>query len=139
MFPSLRDDDVLVVEQVAADAIVPGSVILTEQDGRLTAHRVRSVTRDGDVIGVITRGDNRWEDDPAVGLESVVGLVTGYHRDGGHYSLPRLSLTLSLITRCRVQGAYYLKRVVRSLVQACTEPWSTIRSNRVPSPFLGAG
>jgi len=115
MFPSLCDGDVLLVERVAADDIVRGAVILTRIGDRLTAHRVRAVHHSGGTLKIVTRGDNRREDDEIVGFSSVIGRIAGFRRDGRHHRPPSFTPTLALIARCWVRGACHLNKLQRLL------------------------
>src|SRR4051794_15557237 len=104
MYPSVRAEDVLLIESCDPDSLCTGSVILTLNE-TLTAHRIRSIRRHAGTTTITTRGDNRREDDHEVSAAHVVGRVIAVERLGRRYHIPRLSIPLSLITRFRLLGA----------------------------------
>ena len=102
MFPSLRNDDVLIIEPVVASELRRGSVILACSGDRLIAHRVRNVRFDAKVTLITTRGDNRREDDHPLTAQSVVGRVVAVERHGRRVDVPKYSFALSFLVRLRL-------------------------------------
>jgi signal peptidase I len=76
MYPAIRSGEQLVVDPVDANEIRRGEVVLAKLDRGLTAHRVvRIERRGGEVVKIVTRGDNCAEADPPFAAAEFVGRV----------------------------------------------------------------
>jgi len=76
MYPTIRPGEQIVVDAVGANAIRRGDVVLAKLERGLTAHRVvRIVRRGGEVVEIVTRGDNCAEDDRPFLAAQLVGRV----------------------------------------------------------------
>jgi signal peptidase I len=72
MAPAIESGDVVVTRLVRPSAVGPGDVVTfrdTTREGELVTHRVVQVTRQGDRVSFVTRGDantgeERWSVDP---------------------------------------------------------------------------
>ena len=76
MHPAIRSGEQLVVDRIDANGIRRGDVVLANLERGLTAHRVvRVARRGGEVVEIVTRGDNCAEEDPPFGAVQLVGRV----------------------------------------------------------------
>ena len=76
MHPAIRSGEQLVVDRVGANEIRRGDVVLAKLERGLTAHRVvRVARRGGEVVEIVTRGDNCAGEDPPFGAAQLVGRV----------------------------------------------------------------
>jgi len=76
MHPAIRPGEQIIVDAVGANGIRRGDVVLAKQERGLTAHRVvRIVRRGGEVVNIVTRGDNCIEDDPPFSAAELLGRV----------------------------------------------------------------
>jgi signal peptidase I len=76
MYPAIRSGEQLVVDAVDANGIRRGDVVLAKLERGLTAHRVvRIERRGGEVVKIVTRGDNCAEGDPPFAAAQLVGRV----------------------------------------------------------------
>jgi signal peptidase I len=76
MYPAIRPGEQLVVDAVDANEIRRGHVVLAKLERGLTAHRVvRIERRGGEVVKIVTRGDNCAEGDPPFAAAQLVGRV----------------------------------------------------------------
>ncbi len=83
MWPTIRAGDGIVVEQVGADAIRVGDVLVFSTGGeKLVAHRLIRVREIDGVRHYVMRGDCRRRADRPVAYESVVGKVVAIERAG---------------------------------------------------------
>ncbi len=75
MYPAIRSGEQLTVDPVDANEIRRGDVVLAKLERGLTAHRVVRVERGGEVVKIVTRGDNCAEEDPPFAAAQLVGRV----------------------------------------------------------------
>jgi Peptidase S24-like len=80
MLPSVWPGDLLTIESVAHDEIVPGDIVLVFRDNRFFVHRLVEGRREQDPISWITRGDAMPGDDPPAVASEFLGRVTGIRR-----------------------------------------------------------
>jgi signal peptidase I len=87
MYPTIRSGESITVVAVAADAVVPGEILLYRRGVRLLAHRVVAVTTSGAGRVFELRGDAKASSDAPVGADAVVGKVVAVRRRGRTVSL----------------------------------------------------
>jgi len=76
MHPAIRAGDLLIVEAINPAELRPGDVVLAKLERGLTAHRVvRIERRDGQIVSIVTCGDNCAEDDSPFSAAELVGRV----------------------------------------------------------------
>ena len=85
MLPAVWPGDKITVRRCPTDQLRPGQNALFHRDGKLTAHRILSLTSDG----ILTRGDSIDCLDPLVRPEEIVGRVESIRRDGRIVNLDR--------------------------------------------------
>jgi Peptidase S24-like len=84
MLPSVWPGDLLTIQSVAHDEVVPGDIVLVLLDGRFFIHRLIERRQNPDSISWITRGDAMPHNDPPAGASELLGRVAGIRR--GHRS-----------------------------------------------------
>jgi hypothetical protein len=100
MKPFFWPGEVLALESIRGDHIVPGNVIAfrsSEKPDKVIVHRVVSVERVGENRRVVTRGDNARATDPTIDSGMVLGKVTGRYRRGRFLPVSKLEETLALV------------------------------------------
>jgi signal peptidase I len=76
MYPAIRPGEQLVIDAVDANGIRRGDVVLAKLERGLTAHRVvRIESCGGEIVKIVTRGDNCAEADPPFAPAQLVGRV----------------------------------------------------------------
>ncbi len=76
MQPFISDGDILEVAPLNSADIQPGEVVLVEQgDGRVLAHRVIKVKRNGDETSCLIKGDSASTPDGWYELKQILGRV----------------------------------------------------------------
>lgn len=78
MLPSVWPGDLLTIQSVAYDEVVPGDIVLVLRDNRFFVHRLIERRRGQDCILWITRGDAMPQSDPPA--SELLGRVAGIHR-----------------------------------------------------------
>lgn len=79
MHPFIRSGESLLVERADARDLRRGDVVLALLERGLTAHRIVRIERDrGDVVRIVTRGDNCADDDAPFAPDQLVGRILGY-------------------------------------------------------------
>ena len=84
MLPSVWPGDLLTIQSVAHDEVIPGDIVLVLLDGRFFIHRLLERRQNPDCISLITRGDAMPQNDPPAGASELLGRVAGIRR--GHRS-----------------------------------------------------
>ncbi len=80
MLPSLWPGDLLTIQCVAYDEVVPGDIVLVMRDNRFFVHRLVETRRGQDCFSLITRGDAVPHNDPPLAPSELLGQVTGVRR-----------------------------------------------------------
>jgi hypothetical protein len=80
MLPSLWPGDLLTIQFVAHNQVVPGDIVLVMRDNRFFAHRLIGKQHDQDCVTLITRGDAVPQNDPPVATSELLGRVSGIRR-----------------------------------------------------------
>jgi hypothetical protein len=80
MLPSVWPGDLLTIQSVGADEIVPGDIVLVLRDSRFFIHRLVESRRDQVGILCITRGDAMPHNDPPNAASELLGRVAGIRR-----------------------------------------------------------
>jgi len=78
MLPAIWPGDVLTVKNCADSDLQPGNIVLYRRDGRVTAHRIESLSPGR----VNTKGDSQVNADPPIAQSEIVGLVVSISRNG---------------------------------------------------------
>lgn len=91
MLPWLRPGDIVFVRKTDASQISRGNVVVFENDGHVSMHRVieRISSRDGDAGSArfITKGDARVLADAPIGADELCGRVEFLYRNGNEIRL----------------------------------------------------
>jgi len=82
MLPSIWPGDVITISQQAVDEFAIGEVGLFRTEGRLLAHRIRSIVTIHDSLHFITRGDSVPDNDPPFHHMQLLGKVAAIQRNG---------------------------------------------------------
>jgi hypothetical protein len=80
MLPSVWPGDLLTIQSVAHDEVVPGDIVLVLRDSRFLIHRLIERRQDQGCISWIIRGDAVPRNDPPAGASELLGRVTGIRR-----------------------------------------------------------
>ena len=88
MLPSLWPRDILEIHRVAEEEVSKGDVVVFARQNRLIVHRVTQITRQGDRMTVITRGDRSAKADAPVPANELLGKVRSVRR-GDRVITPR--------------------------------------------------
>jgi len=80
MYPLIREGDPIQVEQCKPRDLSMGDIITFRNDDLTVTHRVLWITRKGNDIKLITKGDNEIISDPPVSSVHIVGKVVGIGR-----------------------------------------------------------
>jgi hypothetical protein len=80
MLPSVWPGDLLTIQSVAHDEVVPGDIVLLVRDSRFFIHRLLERRHDRDCISWITRGDAMAHNDPPAATSELLGRVAGIRR-----------------------------------------------------------
>jgi signal peptidase I len=82
MLPTVWPGDVLIFEPCRADDLRPCEIILYQRDERLIVHRLVGISRNGDQLALLTRGDGQRHSDLPVLEEAVLGRAILIQREG---------------------------------------------------------
>jgi signal peptidase I len=85
MAPLLQPGDSVLVAAVAPALIKRGDLVLFRRTNEVVTHRVVAKSR----TGWRTKGDNRRQLDPAVGLQEILGRVVAIERGAGKIDLQK--------------------------------------------------
>ena len=90
MYPLMRDGDPIYIEKCDPKELSIGDIITFKKDGLYVTHRVLWLTKKGNGIRLITKGDNEINTDPPVSPVSVLGKVASIQRGNRtlHISTP---------------------------------------------------
>jgi signal peptidase I len=80
MHPLIREGDPIQIEQCKPRDLSMGDIITFRNDDLTVTHRVLWITRKGNDIKLITKGDNEIIWDPPVSAVHIVGKVVGIGR-----------------------------------------------------------
>ena len=80
MLPSLWPGDLLTIESIAHDAIIPGDIVLVLRDQRFFIHRLVETRRHENCISFVTKGDAMPNNDPPAAAPELLGRVAGVRR-----------------------------------------------------------
>lgn len=80
MVPAVWPGDLLTIQSVAHDEVVPGDIVLVMRDNRFVVHRLVGRRRDRDHFSWITRGDAMPHNDPPAIASELLGRVAGIRR-----------------------------------------------------------
>jgi signal peptidase len=84
MLPAVWPGDLLTIQRVAHDEVVPGDIVLVLRDNRFFIHRLVERRPGQDCDSLITRGDAMPDNDPPAAAAELLGRVVGIRR--GHRS-----------------------------------------------------
>jgi signal peptidase I len=80
MLPSVWPGDLLTIERVAQDEVVPGDIILVLRNQRPFIHRLVQKRSSENGLSWITRGDAMPDNDPPTAASELLGRVTSIDR-----------------------------------------------------------
>jgi hypothetical protein len=80
MLPSLWPGDLLTIQSVADDEVVPGDIVLVLRDNRFSIHRLVETRRSPGCILLVTRGDAVPQNDLPVPASILLGRVASVRR-----------------------------------------------------------
>lgn len=89
MFPTIRPEDVLVVEPATSTDISAGDIVLYENGRQLVAHRVLTKVTSPAGVTIQTQGDAVAAADAPVSVGSVLGRVSYIQRNGRYIDVNR--------------------------------------------------
>jgi hypothetical protein len=115
MLPTLWPGDTVAIEGRSQFEMKVGDIVLYERCGRLFLHRLVALPAERFPGRLVTRGDSMPQADPAVRIESVLGVLTGVRRGEDWVALPgamppmtRLAATLLARSSGLVRMALYI-------------------------------
>jgi|SRR5580700_712581 hypothetical protein len=123
MLPSLWPGDLLTIQSVTRNEVVPGDIVLVLRDNLFFIHRLVEWTRSQGCLLWITRGDAMPRNDPPAGASNLLGRVVFIRRGSRSFApsrrvtLPRSVLAWSLCRWDRFRGLAL--RVHAARMQAC--------------------
>jgi signal peptidase I len=123
MLPAVWPGDVLTVKSCPASDLQPGHIVLYRRDGRLTAHRILSISPGS----VLTRGDSQVNPDPPIAESEIVGMVLSISRNGR--TVPTAQTLWQRIASSILSRSDFLMRVALGLWRR-----SQARRNEPPRP-----
>lgn len=101
MLPSVWPGDMLTIQSLAHDEIVPGDIVLVQRDRRFFIHRLVEKRQAQDCTSWITRGDAMPDDDPPAAAFELLGRVTCIRR-GNRSFVPSRRVSLIHLAMARV-------------------------------------
>lgn len=111
MAPSLRPNDVVIIEPVSPDELRPGDIVLFRSERGVLLHRFLGYTPQG---WLLTQGDACISPDPPWPPEALLGKAVGIERNGQVRSIPCHSFRLKLREIFR-KGALWVNYFLRLL------------------------
>ena len=81
MLPAIWPGDVITVRRCEVSELRPGQIALYHREGKLTAHRIKRISRDH----LVTRGDSVLSFDAPVSPLGIVGQVVTILRNGRYF------------------------------------------------------
>ena len=76
MLPSIWPGDVITIDKVLVDEMVPGDIVVCERDARFFVHRLMGMSESTDGIRWETRGDSLPQNDPPFSESHLLGRVS---------------------------------------------------------------
>jgi signal peptidase len=120
MSPAIQAGDVIIVEDVSADAIDVDDVITFRHGDQLATHRVVEVVERDGSVQFRTKGDaNEEPDSQLVAPEAVVGRVS--------ITIPRIG---HVVTFAQTQLGLLVLVVIPAAALAISELWTIARAHR---------
>lgn len=100
MLPSVWPGDLVTIQSVVDDEVVPGEIVLVLRDNRFFVHRLVERRLVEDCLLLITRGDAMPHNDPPAAASQLLGRVTRISR-GNRSFVPnrRISVFQSAMAR----------------------------------------
>jgi signal peptidase len=86
MLPSLWPGDVLTLESISAQPLLPGEIVLFQREDQLVIHRVSRLLSSMGHTEAVTRGDCIADEDAPIAASDVLGRVIEVYR--GHNPIP---------------------------------------------------
>ena len=80
MLPSVWPGDLVTIQSVVDDEVVPGEIVLVLRDNRFFIHRLVERRLVQDCLSWITRGDAMPHNDPPAAASELLGRVTCFRR-----------------------------------------------------------
>ncbi|MFZ0313777.1 MAG: S24/S26 family peptidase [Candidatus Korobacteraceae bacterium] len=108
MLPSIWPGDIVQVERREICELQPGQVVLCRREGKLTAHRIKSVAGDQ----LITQGDALPRCDLPIGDFQVLGQVVSILHNGRYVSVQQ-SLWQRAISSVLVRSDFCMRMTLR--------------------------
>jgi signal peptidase I len=93
MLPSLWPGDLLTIQSVSNEKVVPGEIVLVMRDNRFCIHRLIKKEQIQDCVFLITKGDAVPQNDPRVAASELLGRVTDIRR-GNRSFVPNCEVSL---------------------------------------------
>jgi signal peptidase I len=88
MLPTLRPGDTVSIESKGLTALKLGDIVLYERCGRFFLHRLVALPAERFPGRLVTRGDSMPQADPAVRVESVLGVLATVRRGENWIAVP---------------------------------------------------
>jgi hypothetical protein len=85
MLPTLWPGDVLTVQSVRPEQVVPGEIVLYMRHDRFFIHRIVSTDLRQEKGFLVARGDCMFEDDPPVDRSELLGKIVEVRRAGSTF------------------------------------------------------
>jgi ATP-binding cassette subfamily B protein len=80
MYPTLKADDVGIVEKCSSADLKIGDIIVFKQNGKLIAHRLISIVVENGIYLLVAKGDKNLHKDQPFTVEALVGKVCSFQR-----------------------------------------------------------
>jgi hypothetical protein len=110
MLPAVWPGDLLTIQGVVHDEVVPGDIVLVLRDKRFFVHRLVEKQPGQDCDSLITRGDAMPDNDPPAAASELLGRVAGIRRGDRSFvpsrrvSLPNFAIARMLCRWSRVRS-----------------------------------
>jgi len=99
MLPTLWPGDLVIIQARKFEQVEAGEIALCLREGRFYLHRIVKKSSLGDGPFLVLRGDAMAKPDPLLGMEGLLGIVTGIQRRGSNIASSRLAVFRRLLGR----------------------------------------
>jgi signal peptidase I len=127
MLPTLRPGDTVSIESRGLSQLKVGDIVLYERGGRFFLHRLVALPAERFPGRLVTRGDSMPQADPAVRVESVLGVLATVRRGENWIAVPG---TMPRMTRVAAALLARSGALVRLALYIATSPTLSPKKKR---------
>jgi hypothetical protein len=122
MLPALWPGDTVAIEHRPLTDMRVGDIVFYERGGRLILHRLVALPAGTFPARLVTRGDSMPHSDPAVRLDSVLGVLAGVRRGEDWVAVPRSRTSISRLAAWLARSSGLVRLVLRIRSIPKTDP-----------------